>query len=63
MIKNLVGYEGEIFWDTGKPDGTPRKLMDTSILANLGWKAKISLIDGLKMVIDDFQESMSVKKN
>lgn len=47
LVKEVVGYEGEIKWDTTKPDGTPRKLMDNSKLAALGWEAKISLKDGL----------------
>ncbi|KAJ7257155.1 hypothetical protein O6H91_08G032700 [Diphasiastrum complanatum] len=47
MVKDVVGFEGELKWDASKPDGTPRKLMDNSKLAGLGWKAKISLKDGL----------------
>jgi len=47
MIKEIVGYEGQIKWDTSKPDGTPRKLLDVSRLHQLGWKHKISLKDGL----------------
>lgn len=47
LVKDVVGYEGEIIWDSSKPDGTPRKLMDSSKLANLGWEPKISLKDGL----------------
>lgn len=46
-VANVVGYQGEIHWDTTKPDGTPRKLMDISRLERLGWKAKISLEEGL----------------
>lgn len=47
LVKEVVGFEGELKWDTTKPDGTPRKLMDSSRLANMGWKPKISLRDGL----------------
>lgn len=47
LVKEVVGYEGEIIWDSSKPDGTPRKLMDSSKLAGLGWEPKISLKDGL----------------
>ncbi|KAI3503261.1 hypothetical protein L1887_31700 [Cichorium endivia] len=47
MVKEAEGFEGEIVWDKSKPDGTPRKLMDCSTIANLGWKPKISLRDGL----------------
>jgi len=46
-VAKVVGYKGEIQWDTSKPDGTPRKLMDVSRLERLGWKAKISLEEGL----------------
>lgn len=47
LVKEVVGFEGELKWDPTKPDGTPRKLMDSSKLANMGWKPKISLRDGL----------------
>ncbi|KAK8490361.1 hypothetical protein V6N11_083510 [Hibiscus sabdariffa] len=47
LVMEVVGFEGELVWDTSKPDGTPRKLMDSSKLASLGWSAKISLRDGL----------------
>ncbi len=48
LIKEVVGFEGKIKYDTSKPDGTPRKLMDVSRLNGLGWKARISLKDGIK---------------
>ncbi|MCK7597355.1 GDP-L-fucose synthase [Microbulbifer sp. CAU 1566] len=47
-VAQVVGYEGDIAWDSSKPDGTPRKLMDVSRLEKLGWKAKIGLEDGLE---------------
>lgn len=47
LVKEVVGFEGRIVWDSTKPDGTPRKLMDSSKLANLGWVAKVSLREGL----------------
>ncbi|GFZ06802.1 NAD(P)-binding Rossmann-fold superfamily protein [Actinidia rufa] len=47
LVKEVVGFEGDLIWDTSKPDGTPRKLMDSSMLAGLGWFPKISLRDGL----------------
>lgn len=48
LIKDIVRYEGEIVYDTAKPDGTPRKLLDVTKLHHLGWQAKISLRDGIK---------------
>ena len=51
IIKEIVGFEGEIKYDTSKPDGTPRKLMDVTKLNGLGWKAKISLKDGIKKLM------------
>lgn len=50
LVKQIVGYEGEIITDTTKPDGTPRKLMDVSKLTNLGWKASISLNEGINNI-------------
>jgi len=47
LMKEVVGFEGDLVWDSTKPDGTPRKLMDSSKLANLGWTPKVSLKDGL----------------
>jgi GDP-L-fucose synthase len=48
MIKNTVGFKGEILWDTTKPDGTPQKLLDVSSLKAQGWEAKIGLEVGLR---------------
>ncbi|WP_439509899.1 GDP-L-fucose synthase [Marinimicrobium koreense] len=53
-VARVVGFEGTIEWDTSKPDGTPRKLMDVSRLATLGWRASISLEDGLKNAYEWF---------
>lgn len=47
-IQKIVGHQGEIIWDSTKPDGTPRKLMDVSKLTDAGWKAKIGLDEGIK---------------
>ncbi|ANU13900.1 GDP-L-fucose synthetase [Planococcus halocryophilus Or1] len=55
-VGKTVGYEGEIVFNTSKPDGTPRKLVDVSRLKSLGWEAKIPLDDGLKMAYDWFLE-------
>ncbi len=54
LISKTVGYEGEITFDSTKPDGTPRKLMDSSKLHNLGFKHKTSLAEGLKLTYQDF---------
>ncbi|MBN2163214.1 MAG: GDP-L-fucose synthase [Pontiellaceae bacterium] len=55
-VREVVGYEGEIEWDTSKPDGTPRKLMDSSRLMGMGWKPEISMIEGIKRAYADFKE-------
>ena len=49
-IAEIVGYNGSVKWDSGKPDGTPRKLLDVSRLTEKGWQAKISLEDGIRQV-------------
>lgn len=54
LIKNVVGFEGELTFDSSKPDGTPRKLMDVSKLHNLGWKHQIELEEGLKLAYQDY---------
>jgi len=54
LVKKIVGFKGEIIWDTSKPDGTPRKLMDVSKLHGLGWHHKIALEDGIKLAYQDF---------
>ena len=54
MIKEIVGYTGELKWNTDKPDGTPRKLMDVSRLHNLGWKHRIGLREGITAVYAEF---------
>ena len=54
LVKETVGYEGEVRFDTSKPDGTPRKLLDCSKLNSLGWKPRISMREGLRLACDDF---------
>jgi len=56
LIKKTVGYEGNLVFDSTKPDGTPRKLMDVSKLHNLGWKHQIDLEEGIKLAYEDFLE-------
>lgn len=48
LVKEIVGFEGRIEWDTTKPDGTPRKLLDVTKISSLGWKPKVSLEDGIR---------------
>ena len=59
MVKAVVGYAGEIVFDTTKPDGTPRKLLDTSRLTGLGWKPSIELADGLASTYRWFLENQA----
>lgn len=56
-IKDVVGYEGEIIWDTTKPDGTPRKLLDVSKLRALGWKHSTPLDEGISSIYEWFKEN------
>lgn len=56
LIKDVVGYEGDIEHDLSKPDGTPRKLMDVQKLNGLGWKAKIGLQEGIERVYKEFSQ-------
>ena len=56
LIQKTVGHTGEIIWDSSKPDGTPRKLLDVSKMANQGWIAKISLEDGIQSTYNWFLE-------
>jgi GDP-L-fucose synthase len=62
LVKRLVGFSGEIIWDESKPNGTPRKLMDSSRLFALGWKPKIDLETGIKLAYEDFLAKQSREK-
>jgi GDP-L-fucose synthase len=55
MVKDITGFTGELIWNTSKPDGTPRKLMDVSRLHNLGWKHSIELRDGITSVYEEYR--------
>jgi GDP-L-fucose synthase len=55
MVKEITGFEGSIRWNTDKPDGTPRKLMDVSRIQASGWKHRISLRNGISAVYEDFK--------
>ncbi|MBU4223715.1 GDP-L-fucose synthase [Patescibacteria group bacterium] len=57
LIRNIVGYKGKISWDSTKPDGTPRKLLDVSRLHQLGWKHKINLEKGIKMTYEWYKKN------
>jgi GDP-L-fucose synthase len=57
LVKKIVGYEGALTFNTSKPDGTPRKLMDVSKLAKAGWSYKIELEDGIKSVYKEALKS------
>ena len=54
LVAKVVGYEGEILWDTSKPNGTPRKLLDVSKSAAMGWRYRTELEDGIKAAYEDF---------
>jgi GDP-L-fucose synthase len=62
MIVEEVGYEGQLVFDISKPDGTPRKLMDTCKINNLGWVSKIKIIEGIRKTIVDFQKINKIVK-
>ncbi len=62
IVKQIVGFQGEIVWDSTKPDGTPRKLMDVSKLHGLGWHHKITLEDGIKLAYQDFLKLTDARK-
>ena len=59
MIKSVVGFKGDLSFDSSKPDGNPRKLLDSSVITKLGWKPKTELEDGLKITYDWFLNNES----
>ena len=59
QVADATGFQGEITWDTTKPDGTPKKQLDVSRLAALGWRARISLAEGLVSTVAAFREQLS----
>ena len=58
LIQHLTGHKGEIIWDKNKPDGTPRKFMDSSKLHQLGWSHKINLKEGILSVLKDHKKNL-----
>lgn len=63
LVKNIIGYKGEIKHDLSKPDGTPRKLLDITKLQNMGWRAKLSLEQGIIGVYEEFRKTASMYEN
>jgi GDP-L-fucose synthase len=63
LVQSIVGHNGKIIWDTTKPDGAPKKLMDSSKLRSLGWEPKITLEEGIKMTYDWFLKEIELANN
>ena len=59
MIQKVIGLTGELIWDSSKPDGTPRKLMDISKMHYLGWKHKVELEEGIQKTYDWFLKNIN----
>ena len=59
LVKRIIGFAGEIMWDTSKPDGTPRKYLDSSRLFALGWRPEVELESGIRLAYDDFQKQFA----
>jgi GDP-L-fucose synthase len=62
LIQKTVGHQGEIIWDSTKPDGTPRKLMDVSKMKDMGWTAKVDLVTGIQKTYQWFLENQNMFK-
>jgi GDP-L-fucose synthase len=62
LVRRIVGFAGEIVWDATKPDGTPRKLMDSTRIFALGWKPAIDLETGIRAAYDDFLRNASARR-
>ncbi|WP_411273565.1 GDP-L-fucose synthase family protein [Daejeonella sp.] len=63
LIKTITGYQGDIIFDSSKPDGTPKKLLDVSKLQALGWRHQIDLKEGIKLAYEDFTKNVFIKIN
>jgi GDP-L-fucose synthase len=63
LIRTTVGYQGDVAWDSSKPDGTPRKLLDVSRITNLGWKPEISLEDGIRSTYNWYLDNAATTSN
>ena len=62
IIRKAVGFEGEVAWDSSRPDGMPQKLLDVSRLSSLGWSPQIELIYGLKSILDWYSTAFATRK-
>ena len=61
-VQRIIGFTGMVKWDTSRPDGTPRKLMDVSKLHDLGWKHHIELAEGIQLAYQDFLANVTIRK-
>jgi GDP-L-fucose synthase len=59
LTAEVIGFRGEFVYDSSKPDGTPRKLMDSSRMAALGWKPRVGLREGIALAYEDFRRRFS----
>jgi len=59
LVSLVVGYEGEIVWDTSKPNGTPRKVLDITKIRSLGWEPRIGLVEGIKKTYADYLQTLA----
>ena len=57
LVKDIVGFNGDIFWDTSRPDGTPKKQLDVSRLHRLGWRPALSLREGIEATYRDYRQA------
>ncbi len=62
IIKSIIGYDGKILWDTNKPDGTPRKLLDSSRFLGFGWKPSVPLERGLRLTYKWYLKNLEIKR-
>jgi GDP-L-fucose synthase len=62
LVSQVVGYQGKIVFDTSKPDGTPQKRLDSSVVHQLGWKPKVGLKEGIRLAYEDFKKTSLNKK-
>ena len=61
-ISDIVNFEGDIIWDRDKPDGTPRKKLDTSVLDKLGWRSKTNLEEGIKLTLKAYNKDLKLNR-